>query len=82
MKEEDESDEHPLVMAIMHRHKTTADMANTLRIVQSESAKAYQRDLKIKNSETLALWGSGLDATGGRLDSLQEMRSEPFWVAN
>ncbi|MGA1987174.1 MAG: hypothetical protein ABSG72_12985 [Candidatus Sulfotelmatobacter sp.] len=36
----DDSDEHPFVMGIMHKHKTTADMASTLRIVQSESAKA------------------------------------------
>ena len=39
VKEEEEAEEHPLIMAIVHKHKTTADIASTLRIVQSNPRK-------------------------------------------
>jgi len=52
-EEEDESEEHPLVTAIMHKHKTTADMASTLRIMQSSRAYQSRVGPNLRNPLTL-----------------------------
>lgn len=54
MKEE-EGAEHPLIMAIMHKHKNSADMANILRIVQSIQRKHIKAKFRIKTPETSPL---------------------------
>jgi Asp-tRNA(Asn)/Glu-tRNA(Gln) amidotransferase C subunit len=64
-EEEDESDEHPLVTAIMHKHKTTADMANTLRMAHIRVRESIAEKLQDQNSEILAFCGSGLEAATG-----------------
>jgi len=38
-EEGEESDEHPFIMVIMQKHKTTADMADTQRIVPTNLRK-------------------------------------------
>jgi Asp-tRNA(Asn)/Glu-tRNA(Gln) amidotransferase C subunit len=49
----------------MHKHKTTADMANTLRMAHIRVRESIAEKLQDQNSEILAFCGSGLEAATG-----------------